>query len=294
MKTTLRTLALAAAGIPFIVWGQGTSLAGKSSPIATPPPAAPALIDFWGLAQLAVALGVVAALLKWGLPWVMKRMKTDTSAKGSIQVMESVSLGAAQLQLVKALDRTLLIGVTTQSTRLIADLSTTSPTSLAEAMAEPSRAAAPASAPTAAAKPSSKIDIVVDEDDRAFFELVDDAMEEEPIIAPQPKKARKSPSKAVISRPIVQPMVEEEEEDMSFQQALALIQAAKKRSGLEEQEPVPAKPKTRLPDPSKINRSPRPVKSLVEAAGYGAPATPAELSDREIQEALERIKRLSR
>lgn len=290
MKTTLRTLALAAAGIPFIVWGQAASLTGKSSPVPTPAPAAPALIDFWGLAQLAVALGVVAALLKWGLPWVMKRMKTDSSAKGSIQVMESVSLGAAQLQLVKALDRTLLIGVTTQSTRLIADLSATSPTSMAEAMAEPAAKAA-SNAPQV--RPTSKIDIKIDEDDRAFFEMVDEAMEEEPIIAPQPKKARKAPAKAVISRPVIQETTEEEE-DMSFQQALALIQAAKKRSGLEEQEPVPAKPKTRLPDPAKVNRSARPVKSLVEAAGYGAPATPAELSDREIQEALERIKRLSR
>jgi flagellar biogenesis protein FliO len=291
MKTTLRTLALAAAGIPFIVWGQAASLTGKSSPIPTPAPTSPALIDFWGLAQLAVALGIVAALLKWGLPWVMKRMKSDSSAKGSIQVMESVSLGAAQLQLVKALDRTLLIGVTTQSTRLIADLSATSPTSMAEAMAEPIEAKT--ASPVPQARPTSKIDIKIDEDDRAFFEMVDDAMEEEPIIVPQPKKTRKAPAKAVISRPVIQETTEEEE-DMSFQQALALIQAAKKRSGLEEQEPLPAKPKTRLPDPAKVNRSPRPVKSLVEAAGYGAPATPAELSDREIQEALERIKRLSR
>lgn len=290
MKTSLRTLALAAAGIPFIVWGQAESLTGKPSPVPATPPASPAIIDFMGLAQLAIALGVVAALIKWGLPWVMKRMKTDTSSKGSISVIESVSLGAAQLQLVKALDKTLLIGVTPQSTRLIADLSATSPTTMAEAMSEPVKSQSPSSV-----KPKTKIDIVVDEDDRAFFEMVDDAMEdEEPIVAPQPKKARKSPAKAVISRPVVQEVIEEDEEDMSFQQALALIQAAKKRSGLEEQEPVTAKPKTRLPDPGKVKRSPRPVKSLVEAAGYGAPATPAELSDREIQEALERIKRLSR
>ncbi len=292
MKTTLRTLALAAAGIPFIVWGQSASLTGKTSPIPAAAPAAPGLIDIWGLAQLAVALGVVGALLKWGLPWVMKRMKTDSSAKGSIQVMESVSLGAAQLQLVKALDKTLLIGVTTQSTRLIADLTATGATTLAEVMAEPAKA--PQTAASAPAKPKSKIDIMVDEDDRAFFEMVDDAMEdEEPIVIPQPKKTRKAPVKAVISRPVIQETTEEED-DMSFQQALALIQAAKKRSGLEEQEPAPAKPKTRLPDASKASRSTRPVKSLVEAAGYGAPAAPAELSDREIQEALERIKRLSR
>lgn len=292
MKTTLRTLALAATGLPFIVWGQATSLTGKANPIPAATPASPGLIDIWGLAQLAIALGVVGALLKWGLPWVMKRMKTDASDKGSIQVMESVSLGAAQLQLVKALDKTLLIGVTAQSTRLIADLSATSPTTMAEAMAEPIQQAKPM--PATAAKPKSKIDIMVDEDDRAFFEMVDDAMEEEePIVVPQPKRTRKAPAKAVISRPIVEEKVQEED-DMSFQQALALIQAAKKRSGLEEQEPAPAKPKTRLPDAGRVSRSTRPVKSLVEAAGYGAPAAPAELSDREIQEALERIKRLSR
>lgn len=293
MKTTLRTLALFATSLPLMVWSQGVSLTGKPNNPVPAPSSAP-LIDFWGIAQLAVALGLVAALIKWGLPWVMKKMRADSSSKGTIQVLESMSLGAAQLQLVKALDRTLLIGVTAQSTRLIADLTETGPSDLATALAEPASAAA-ASAPKptpAPAAPATKIDVRVDEDDRVFFEMIDEAMEEEPL-KPQPKKIKKAPVKAVISRQIEE-QDQEDADDMTFQQALALIQAAKKRSGLDEPEPVAAsKPRTRLPDPAKAAKAARPMKSVVQTAAFGAPSA-SELTDREIQDALDRIKRLSR
>jgi hypothetical protein len=201
-------------------------------------------------------------------------------------------LGAAQLQLVKALDRTLLIGVTAHSTRLIADLTETGPTSLATALAEPAPAVK-ASAPAPAPAPAAKIDVRVDEDDRVFFEMIDQAMEEEPV-KPQPKKVKKSPAKAVISRQIEE-QEQEDAEDMTFQQALALIQAAKKRSGLDEPEPVEAsRPRsTRLPDPARAAKAPRSIKTVVQTAAYGTPSV-SDLTDREIQDALDRIKRLSR
>lgn len=282
MKTTLKSLALAAASLPYLAFSQGVALTGKSgSPLAAPSTAP--LVDFWGLAQLAVALGAVAALIKWGLPWVMKKMRTESSAKGSIQVLESVSLGAAQLQLVKALDRTLLIGMTAQSTRLIADLTGTGHSTLAQALAEAPTQQEPA--------PGTKIDLKVDEDDRVFFEMVDAAMEEEEEVKPQPKRVKKAAPRAVISRQVIEE--EEVSDDMTFQEALALIQAAKKRSGMAVEEPAPSKPRTRLPDPAKAAKAARPVKTVVGTAAYAA-AEPQELSDREIQDALDRIKRLSR
>lgn len=283
MKTALKTLALAAASLPFLAFSQGVSLAGKSgSPL--PSPSTAPLVDIWGLAQLAVALGAVAALIKWGLPWAMKKMRTESSAKGSIQVLESVSLGAAQLQLVKAMDRTLLIGMTAQSTRLIADLTGTGPSTLAQALTEAAEPTAPAPAPP------TKIDLRVDEDDRVFFEMVDAAMEEEEEVKPQPKRVKKAAPRAVISRQVIEE--EEVSDDMTFQEALALIQAAKKRSGIEQPEPAASKPRTRLPDPSKAAKAAKPVKTVVGTA-YAA-SEPQELSDREIQDALDRIKRLSR
>ncbi len=284
MKTTIKSLALAAASLPILAFGQGVSLTGKpGSPL--PAPSTGPLVDIWGLAQLAVALGAVAALIKWGLPWVMKKMRTESSAKGSIQVLESVSLGAAQLQLVKALDRTLLIGMTAQSTRLIADLTGTGHSTLAQALAEPPAQADPA--------PSTKIDLRVDEDDRVFFEMVDAAMEEEQPEEPrpQPKRVKKAAPRAVISRQVIEE--EEASDDMTFHEALALIQAAKKRSGLEQPEPVASKPRTRLPDPGKAARAAKPIKTVVGTAAYAA-AEHQDLSDREIQDALDRIKRLSR
>lgn len=285
MKNTLKSLALAAASLPLLAFSQGVPLTGKSgSPL--PAPSSAPLVDFWGLAQLAVALGAVAALIKWGLPWAMKKMRTDSSAKGSIQVLESVSLGAAQLQLVKAMDRTLLIGMTAQSTRLIADLTGTGHSTLAQALTETTEQPAPSPAP------ATKIDLRVDEDDRVFFEMVDAAMEEEEEeVKPQPRRVKKAAPRAVISRQVIEE--EEVSDDMTFQEALALIQAAKKRSGIEQPEPVASKPRTRLPDPSKAAKAARPAKTVVGTAAYAA-SEPQELSDREIQDALDRIKRLSR
>lgn len=90
---------------------------GGSSP-ATQTPGVPVL-------QTILAVAVVIGLLKVVLPKLMPHLaktKVQTSLGSSIQVQETATMASGQLMVVAVRGRTLLIGQTTGSMTLIADL----------------------------------------------------------------------------------------------------------------------------------------------------------------------------
>ncbi|MCS6919917.1 MAG: flagellar biosynthetic protein FliO, partial [Fimbriimonadales bacterium] len=83
-----------------------------------------------GWAQLGVALLIVAAGLRWGLPKLLRwagKTGDGSPVDGQIKIIETRSAMGGSLMLVKARDRLLLIGATAQGMQLLADLTDTLP-----------------------------------------------------------------------------------------------------------------------------------------------------------------------
>jgi flagellar biogenesis protein FliO len=274
MKRLLTLLLLT----PSLVLAQQGVLGSKPSLVQPPAGAAGPGIGVWEVAQLFLALALVAALLKWGLPWIIKRAVSQTGARGAIVVKETASLGACQLHLVETQGRTLLIGSSGQSVSLISDLSQASP-SVSDQAPDSSQQAAPTTGPS---------DESLSDEDRVFFEFLDARMSEDAesisnraVIEQPVKKPAKSANKSS-KKPQPQPETaervqeprQESGEDMSMDEAVALIASAKRRAGIKPEPAASSAPRTEAP-----TRKPAPAK---------AP------TDDEILAALERISKLTR
>jgi flagellar biogenesis protein FliO len=85
-------------------------------------PASP--VPVLDLLQMLVALGVVFALVKWGLPKVVAKMgaRLSTPVGSAISVEESAAFGGGQLSVVSVRGRTLLLAVSPQGVTCLADL----------------------------------------------------------------------------------------------------------------------------------------------------------------------------
>lgn len=84
----------------------------------------------FGWAQLGVALLIVAAGLRWGLPKLLRwagKTGDGSPVDGQIRIIETRSAVGGALMLVKARDKLLLIGATAQGMQLLADLTDTLP-----------------------------------------------------------------------------------------------------------------------------------------------------------------------
>ena len=106
-----------------------TFLSQTSTGLGRPSPAAPTMaagpwVDAAQIIQLTVALLLVGALLKWGLPWLMKKTGRIGASGTRIKIAETATLGAVQVHLIEVDGRELLVGCTPQSVSLISDLST--------------------------------------------------------------------------------------------------------------------------------------------------------------------------
>lgn len=81
-------------------------------------------------AQLGIALLIVAAGLRWGLPkllrWVSKT-GDGSPLDGQVRILEARSAPGGTLLLVKAREKLLLVGATPQGMQLLADLTDTLP-----------------------------------------------------------------------------------------------------------------------------------------------------------------------
>lgn len=86
-------------------------------------------IGAWDLVQMAAALAIVFALLKWALPKVVAKMNRRLSVKdgATITIEESASFGGGNLQIVTARGRTLLLCVAQNGVTCLADLTDQSP-----------------------------------------------------------------------------------------------------------------------------------------------------------------------
>ncbi|MCX7924893.1 MAG: flagellar biosynthetic protein FliO [Fimbriimonadales bacterium] len=86
--------------------------------------------ESFGWAQLGVALLIVAAGLRWGLPKLLRwagKTGDGSPVDGQIKIIETRSAVGGSLMLVKARDKLLLIGATAQGMQLLADLTDTLP-----------------------------------------------------------------------------------------------------------------------------------------------------------------------
>lgn len=89
-------------------------------------PNAPALGGMQIL-QMAIAIAIVFAILKFGLPKMMEKFgkKISTSLNSAIDLQEAASFGAGSLQVITVRGKTLLLGVTPTGITCLADLSDT-------------------------------------------------------------------------------------------------------------------------------------------------------------------------
>lgn len=185
MKKLALLLALAPAALLAQDFGTKKDLASA----ATKAPAGPA-VQGMDIVQMLLALGLVAVILKWGLPKLLSKFNgwKPAVSKGGIILSESTTLGAGMIQIVEVRGRTLLVGATPTHINLIADLSVSAP--------------------------------VQEEEDPAFFELLDQEMDE--------PKAEDKPNPVFA---VVEMEVEEEEEPdtMTVDDAARLLEEARKR-----------------------------------------------------------------
>ncbi|MCS7208148.1 MAG: flagellar biosynthetic protein FliO [Fimbriimonadales bacterium] len=104
----------------------GTRVGAPIQRVATPDGGA------LGWAQLGIALLLVAAGLRWGLPRLLRwagRTGDGSPVDGQIRIIETRSAVGGSLMLVKARDKLLLIGASAQGMQLLADLTDTLPQS---------------------------------------------------------------------------------------------------------------------------------------------------------------------
>lgn len=95
------------------------ALAGGGSPVGVMP-----------LLQMLIALGIVFALLKFGLPKVASRLNKHlaTPLNSSIRIEESANFAGGALYLVNVKQRTLLLSVGTHGVNCLADVTESTPT----------------------------------------------------------------------------------------------------------------------------------------------------------------------
>lgn len=100
--------------------GTKADIVAPSQPLSTNEP----VVGGMQFVQMIVALGLVFALLKFGLPKLVGKMgkRLSTPLNSSIQVEESANFGAGSLQVITARGKTLLIAVTQSGVSCLADL----------------------------------------------------------------------------------------------------------------------------------------------------------------------------
>jgi len=81
-------------------------------------------IDFGNFIQMMLALAVVGALIRYGLPKLapLFSKKLSTPLGSSLRIEESASFGAGQICVVQVRGRTLLVGATASSIEMLVDL----------------------------------------------------------------------------------------------------------------------------------------------------------------------------
>lgn len=203
---------LAAMLLPGLTLAQ--SLGTKSDVIKVPktPMAAPAMPGGMELIQLLAAIVIVGLIIKFVLPKFIKAGKFNRKAK-SIEIEESMGVGSGQVHVVRVHGRRLVVGCTTSSMTLLAELN-----------AWPLEEEASEAAKTESAKP----------EEPAFFDILDEQMEDPFEKKLEASRRLSSPEFAVIE--VEKPASDE----MSLEEAEALLTSANKRAGLESPQPAPA------------------------------------------------------
>lgn len=187
-------------------------LRGTKANIVSPPAAGP-LVGPMEIFQLMAALAVVGALLKWGLPWLLRKGAGFKQGNGAIVVKESTGLGTSQIHLIEVNGKPMLIGTSPTSISFLTRLDDV-----------------PIAVPAREEKE--------EKDEKVFFEILDEQME-----APaDPEPVRRSPA----------PIQAEDDDEMSLDAAIALLKNAKKRTGInpEADEPVKAPARAVISAPS--------------------------------------------
>lgn len=104
---------------------QEKTLAGTKKDIVLPSAGGSGpIVDFRGVFQLVVAVGIVLVLLKFGLPWIVKVFgaKNGATSGDQINVKGTVAFGAGTLGIVEVHGKSLLVSATQTSINLVCDL----------------------------------------------------------------------------------------------------------------------------------------------------------------------------
>ncbi len=114
---------------------------GLKPEITSPPIPTPVLTPA-SLLQMLLALVLVALLLRFALPKLLQRLSGNAiPSTGRVVVLDATPTANGHLYLVKAIDRTLLLGVTSQSITVLSEWEDEkSPLHASPSQAEPSPA----------------------------------------------------------------------------------------------------------------------------------------------------------
>jgi flagellar biogenesis protein FliO len=121
LLTALGALATATSAFAGATGVAGTRLGGGYAPPSTPTTG----VGFGALAQMMLALAIVAFLLKWVLPRIAGKItkKLVTSPEGGIQVEESAQFAGGSLYIISARGKSLLISVAGTNVTTLTELS---------------------------------------------------------------------------------------------------------------------------------------------------------------------------
>lgn len=124
MRTTTLLLWL---GVGGAAAAQQGFLGTKPQPAVAAAPASP--VGVMPVLQMAVALAIVAVVVKFALPWGIRKFgrRLVTTVDSPIRVEETATCGAGTLHVVTVRGRTLLLASGPQGTNLIADLTVAPP-----------------------------------------------------------------------------------------------------------------------------------------------------------------------
>jgi flagellar biogenesis protein FliO len=106
-----------------IAVGAQTAFGTKADMVAKPAANAQAT-GMMPLFQMLIALVIVGAALKWGMPFLIQKFgKQKLNSQGSLKIEETLPFAGGHLYIVNVRDRQLLLSVTGTSVNCLADLS---------------------------------------------------------------------------------------------------------------------------------------------------------------------------
>lgn len=98
----------------------------KDVMVTNGPPASSSTSGLGQVVPLIIALFIVFAIIKWGLPGLIKYVSKKSNEGSTIHVRDSAIVGGSHIHVVSVMGKTLLLGSSPTGVNLIADLTASS------------------------------------------------------------------------------------------------------------------------------------------------------------------------